>query len=192
MDTRRAALLLGTLSVTAFFGTLFLRATARALAPSADACRTLGARPLRAPLRRGQLAPDFALTDASGKTWSLAGLRGKPVMLHFWASWCAPCVREMPSVDRLSSRLGQALTVITVSVDESWDDVKRIFPRGTGLPVLLDPERKVPGLFGTDRYPESFLIDSSGHVEQLFHETDWDQLDADRCLRAVDDPASRV
>jgi thiol-disulfide isomerase/thioredoxin len=185
MDRKRAAVLLGTLSVMALFGSLFLRASVKARGLPGDACHSLGARPLDGPLRRGQRAPDFALRDAAGKAWSLAALRGKPVLLHFWASWCAPCVREMPSVGRLSRRLGDALTVLTVSVDESFDEVKRFFPRGTNLPVLLDSDKQTATLFGTERFPESFLIDSTGRLEHLFHETDWDHPDADRCLAAT-------
>ena len=81
-------------------------------------------------MKPGQEAPDFELQDATGQKLSLRSLRGKPVLLNFWATWCAPCVEEMPSLENLAGRVGDSLHVVTVSVDEDWETVKKFFPRG--------------------------------------------------------------
>jgi peroxiredoxin len=185
MDKRRIALTFGTLSIVGLLGASFLRASVKAKGTPEAACQALGARPFGGPLRPGQQAPDFELTDAAGKNWSLAGLRGKPVLLNFWATWCAPCAKEMPSIERISRRLGDRLTVLTVSVDESWDAVKAFFPAGTNLPVLLDSGEQVTRRYGTEKFPETFLIDSAGRLQQLFYQADWDAPEAEGCLASL-------
>ena len=185
MDRRRMAAVIGSLSFVVLLGSSYLRASVAARGEPVEACEALGQQPIGGPLRPGQVAPDFELADAAGKKWSLSSLRGKPVLLHFWASWCAPCVTEMPSVESLSRRLGDRVTVLTVSVDESWDDVKRFFPRGTNLTVLLDSGEQVIGRFGTEKFPETFLIDSEGRLQHLFHQVDWDRPEAARCLAGL-------
>jgi peroxiredoxin len=185
MDRTRVALAIGISSIVGLLGARFLGASVKAEGTPEEACQALGARPFGGRLRPGQQAPDFELTDAAGKSWSLAGLRGKPVLLNFWATWCAPCAREMPSIERASRRLRDRLTVLTVSVDESWDAVKAFFPRGTSLPVLLDSGEQVTNLYGTEKFPETFLIDSEGRLQQLFHEADWDAPEVERCLASV-------
>ena len=82
-----------------------------------------------APELRGR-APDFELADAAGKKWSLRALRGRPVLVSFWATWCPPCVREMPSLDALARRLGDRAAILAVSVDENWEAIASSFPRG--------------------------------------------------------------
>jgi peroxiredoxin len=164
-------------------GSRFLRAAgARARAMRAEACRALGPQKLAAHLKVGQEAPDFELPDATGKKWSLRSLRGHPVLLNFWATWCPPCLEELPSLETLSNHAGDRLIVLTVSVDEDWDTVRKIFPRGTPLSILLDPSREVPKKYGTEKYPESFFIDSEGRIEQLFYQEKWDQAEAAICL----------
>jgi peroxiredoxin len=185
MDKRRAVLAFGTLAIVGFLGASFLRASVKATETPEAACQALGARPFGGTLRPGQPAPDFELTDAAGKKWSLAGLRGKRVLLSFWATWCVPCAREMPSIERVSRRLGDRLTVVTVSVDETWDAVKAFFPRGTTLPVLLDPGEQVTKLYGTEKFPETFLIDSEGRLQRLFYEADWDAPQVESCLASL-------
>ncbi|HEX7597229.1 MAG TPA: TlpA disulfide reductase family protein, partial [Polyangia bacterium] len=118
-----------------------------------SACRTLSPDPL-SPKLRG-LAPDFELADQSGKRWSLQSLRGRPVLVSFWATWCPPCVEEMPSLEDLARRLGDKATVLAVSVDEDWEAIRKFFPKGTPLTVLLDPSKDAPTSYGTSLFPES-------------------------------------
>ena len=130
------------------------------------------------PLTRGSAAPDFSLPrlDGGGDI-ELSGLRGRVVLLNFWATWCAPCEQEMPAMQRLHEKLADGgFDLLAVSVDNSEADVRAFRDRlGLGFPVLLDPERKASNLYQTFRYPESFLIDRNGVVvERYVGPRDWD------------------
>ena len=174
-----AALATATLAVRFFAGAATTAAAARD-----NACRTLAPDPL-SPKLRG-LAPDFDLADSSGKQWSLHALRGRPVLVSFWATWCPPCVEEMPSLEALARRLGEGATVLAVSVDENWDAIRRFFPGGTPLTVLLDPTRQAPARFGTSKFPESFLIAPNGQVRHAFiNQRDWSLPEAAACIEGV-------
>lgn len=170
------AALAGLLAVRFLFG-----ASDSALFARGNACRTLEPDPL-SPQLRG-LAPDFSLADMAGKTWSLSGLRGRPVLVSFWATWCPPCVDEIPSLEKLARSLGDRATVLAVSVDEDWDAIRRFFPKGTPLTVLLDPSKEVPARWGTTKFPETFLVNASGQVEQAFiNKRDWSSAEAATCV----------
>jgi peroxiredoxin len=167
--------------------TKFLRAAAEnAEASRRNACQALAPNPLPA-LLQGREAPDFELPDASGKKWSLRSLRGQTVLLNFWATWCPPCVEEMPSMEDLARRIGDRAVILAVSVDKDWDAIKRHFgAHGTALSVLLDEEGNTPKLFGTEKYPESFLIDPTGKVRHFFvNKRDWGKAEAVLCLDSV-------
>ena len=167
---------------TAALALHFFAGSAKTAAAARDsACRALAPDPL-SPKLRG-LAPDFELPDAAGKRWSLAALRGRPVLVSFWATWCPPCVEEMPSLQDLAVRLGDRATILAVSVDENWEAIRKFFPSGTPLTVLLDPSRAAPGRFGTSQFPESFLVDPSGHVRHAFiNQRDWSVPEAAACI----------
>ena len=181
----RIAVLGVVLGAVTFLAVNFLQAAGgRARSMRAEACRSLGPQPM-IKVQPGQEAPDFDLTDASGKKWSLRSLQGKPVLLNFWATWCAPCVEEVPSLENLAKRSGDRLTVLAVSLDEDWETVKKFFPKGTGLSVLLDTSKEIPKKFGTDKYPETFLIDSQGRLTQLFRQAKWDGAEAALCLESL-------
>jgi cytochrome c biogenesis protein CcmG/thiol:disulfide interchange protein DsbE len=116
-------------------------------------------------LRPGTAAPGFRLPSLEGGHVDLAAFRGRVVLLNFWATWCAPCVAEMPSLERLHRALGpEGLAVVTVSADDDpaalRDFVKRY---GLTMPVLLDPEGSEAGrAYRTTGYPETFVLDASG------------------------------
>ena len=181
----RFAVLGVVLAAAAFLAVSFLQAAgARARSMRVEACRSLGPQTMT-KVSPGQEAPDFEGRDASGKKWSLRALRGKPVLLNFWATWCAPCVEEVPSLENLARRSADRLTVLAVSVDEDWETVKKFFPKGTGLSVLLDESKEIPKKFGTEKYPETFLIDSQGRLSQMFHQAKWDSAEAALCLESL-------
>jgi hypothetical protein len=95
-------------------------------------------------------------------------------------------VEEIPALEALVRQKGGGqLVVVTVSVDESWDVIHKFFPAGTALTVLLDPSKEVPKKYGTEKYPESFLIDSEGRVQQLFYQRKWDSAEAQLCLESL-------
>jgi cytochrome c biogenesis protein CcmG, thiol:disulfide interchange protein DsbE len=144
-------------------------------------CAVLSPDPLSATLRG--LDPDFDLADRTGKHWSLGKLRGQPVLVSFWATWCPPCVEEMPSLEALARRLEGKATVLAISVDEDWATVDKFFPKGTALTVLLDPSREIPARYGTSKFPETFLVDREGRVRHAFiNKRDWSPEEAVACI----------
>src|SRR5271157_2313746 len=88
--------------------------------------------------------PEFTLKDLSGKTWTFAELRGKVVLVNFWATWCPPCRKEMPDLKTLYERFApQGLVVLAISDEEAAKVEPFVRERGVKFPVLLDPGRKV-------------------------------------------------
>jgi thiol-disulfide isomerase/thioredoxin len=187
MSRQRLVVLAIVVPAVAFLAVRFIHAAGtRARAMRTEACRALNPQAMVASrVKPGQEAPDFTLKDATGRSYSLQSLRGKPVLLNFWATWCAPCVEEMPSLENLAGRVGDRLNIVTVSVDEDWETVKKFFPRGTALSVLLDSSKEVPKKYGTEKFPETFLIDSAGRLQQLFYQAKWDSAEAALCLESL-------
>ena len=108
---------------------------------------------------------DFALTDLQGKTWSLRQLKGKVVLVNFWATWCPPCRKEMPDLNTLYQRFKDQGFVILAISDEEADKVKPfIAERNISYPVMLDPGRKVNELFQVEGIPKSFVYDREGKL----------------------------
>ena len=108
---------------------------------------------------------DFALTDLQGKTWTLQALRGKVVLVNFWATWCQPCRKEMPDLDALYQRFkDQGFVILGISDEESGKVKQLLGERSVAYPILLDPGRKVNELFRIDGIPKSFLYDRNGKM----------------------------
>jgi cytochrome c biogenesis protein CcmG, thiol:disulfide interchange protein DsbE len=130
------------------------------------------------PVGRGSIAPAFALAERPGPgETSLASLRGQVVLLNFWATWCEPCEREMPAMERLHRALGpEGLHLVAVSVDESSEPVDQFRERfGLTFKILLDPDKRVANLYQTYRFPETLLIGRDGVViERYVGPRDWD------------------
>ena len=119
-------------------------------------------------VQEGDEAPEFNLTSDQGQAIQLKGLRGKLVILNFWATWCQPCVEEIPSLGRLSEQFAsRGVVVLGVSVDQDREVYKRFLDRaGVRFLTARDPERKISRLYGTFKFPETYLIDRSGKVVQ--------------------------
>ena len=152
------------------------------------ACDALRPEPVNAKL--GQMparAPNFKLKDYAGRELSLSELRGSVVLVNFWATWCSTCVVEMPSMEKLVQRLsGKPFRLLAVSVDEEWAPVRKFFAKGSPLEVLLDKERTVPKLYGTDKFPESFLIDKDGNIRYyIVSNRDWATDDVESCIEGM-------
>jgi peroxiredoxin len=109
--------------------------------------------------------PEFSLKDLSGKAWTFADLRGKVVLVNFWATWCPPCRKEMPDLETLYGRFGsKGLVVLGISDEEAAKVEPFIRKRKVSFPVLLDPKRKVNDLFVVDGIPKSFVYDREGKL----------------------------
>jgi len=108
---------------------------------------------------------DFTLTDLDGKPWTLKALRGKVVLVNFWATWCPPCRKEMPDLEALYKQFQPRGLVILAISDEDAAKVKPfIAEHGISYTVLLDPERKVNNLFHTMGIPKTFIYDRNGKL----------------------------
>lgn len=108
---------------------------------------------------------NFTLTDLQGKAWTLKDLRGKVVLVNFWATWCPPCRKEMPDLEALSKRFADQGFVILALSDEEADKVKPfIAAQKITYPILLDPDSKVHKEFQVEGIPKSFVYDREGKL----------------------------
>ena len=108
---------------------------------------------------------DFTLTDLSGKTWHLQDLRGKVVLLNFWATWCPPCRKEMPDLQALYDKYKESgLVVLAISDEEAGKVPPFIAERKISYPVMLDPGRKVNDLYRVEGIPKTFVYDRDGKM----------------------------
>jgi peroxiredoxin len=109
--------------------------------------------------------PEFTLKDLSGKAWTFQDLRGKVVLVNFWATWCPPCRKEMPDLETLYKRFGaKGFVVLAISDEETGKVEPFIRERGVTFPVLLDPGRKVNEAFAVEGIPKSFVYDREGKL----------------------------
>lgn len=114
----------------------------------------------------GKAAEQFTLVDLAGYPRTLSTLRGKVVLLDFWATWCAPCRREMPNIAKLHRELeSKGLAVVAVNVAEKPEVVSAFMTKNAyDLTVLLDPDGKVASLYGANALPTLVVIDREGNV----------------------------
>ena len=127
----------------------------------------------------GSRAPDFhARNLATGRATTLADYRGRVVLLNLWATWCEPCRVEMPSLERLSRKLGgSGFTVVAVSIDEDGDSVVAAFARGLGLTfdILHDQSGAMKQTYQATGVPESWLISPDGVIiKKVIGASEWD------------------
>jgi len=108
---------------------------------------------------------DFTLKDLHNKPVTLSALRGKIVLVNFWATWCPPCRKEMPDLDAIYTHFqSQGLVVLSISDEDAFKVNSFIAPTGYHPPVLLDPDGKVHKQFHVDGIPKSFVFDRDGHL----------------------------
>jgi peroxiredoxin len=126
---------------------------------------------------KGQPAPDFTLTDMQGQQVSLSDLKGKVVILNFWATWCPPCREEMPSMEMLYRKYkDQGLVILAVNVEKDGKQLVEAFLQRSPytFPILLDTQAEVQNRYKVFRFPETFIIDRNGNVvEKVLGAIDW-------------------
>lgn len=119
------------------------------------------------PERVNKIAPNFSIADESHSA-ELSKLRGKIVLLNFWATWCAPCIDELPSLMELQRRMPQ-IAVVAISRDEDSDAYRRFLAKyHVELVTIRDPSLKVQDLYGTSQIPETYVIDRDGMLRRKF------------------------
>jgi len=129
------------------------------------------------PPRIGTPAPYFSVQDSDRKV-DLHDFQGKLLVLNFWATWCPPCVEEMPSLVQLQERMkGKDLVVLGVSVDASADAYRKFLKDyNVNFLTVRDPDQKTNQLYGTFKFPETYIIDRKGIVRRKFiGAVDWSQ-----------------
>ena len=129
------------------------------------------------PLRVGDPAPNFTLPGLDGKMVSLSDHRGHVVLVNIWATWCPPCVDEMPSMEKLYQELkDENFEILAISIDALGEKAVAPFMKKYNLsfPALMDPDGTVKTLFQTTGVPESFIINHQGIlIEKVIGPRDW-------------------
>jgi len=140
--------------------------------------------------KEGKPLSDLAFTDADDKPLTLADYRGKTVLLNFWATWCAPCVKEMPSLDKLQAEMGKdRFAVLPLSLDGPTR--RKVAPfyedkKLANLGIYFDKGKKVMGALDISVLPTSVLIDPDGReIGRLEGEADWDKPEALALMKAA-------
>ena len=133
--------------------------------------------PQQSQLPKGSPAPDFTLPDLNGKMIRLSDYLGNVVLLNIWATWCPPCVEEMPALEKLYGAMkGEAFEILAVSLDESGVQIVAPFMKKHRLsfPALIDSDGKLKKRYRTTGIPETVIIDKQGTiVEKIIGSRDW-------------------
>ena len=125
----------------------------------------------------GTPAPDFTFPGLDEKMVSLSDYRGKVVLVNIWATWCPPCVEEMPSMEKLYRKFkGQNFEILAVSIDEPGLEAVAPFMKKSNLtfPALIDSEGTIKAVYGVTGIPESFIVDKQGiFIKKIVGPVDW-------------------
>lgn len=146
-----------------------------------------------APLDAGSRVPDYSAVTMTGDTVSLEDYRGRVVLLNVWATWCTPCVREMPALEQLhKAHEADGLSVVAVNVDASTPglgmaDVQRFIDDvGVTFTILLDPGGEIENRFRVSGLPMTFLIDREGRLRQkIVGAREWNEPDITAQIREL-------
>ena len=136
------------------------------------------------PAQVGALAPDFTVHD-SGRTVSLNSYRGKTVVLNFWASWCPPCLEELPTLMQIQQQV-PGVVVLAISFDTDADAYHQFLTDNhvSDMVVALDLSQKSNLAYGTTRPPETYIIDPTGRIRRKFiGAQDWTSPEIENYLR---------
>ncbi|HEX5040217.1 MAG TPA: TlpA disulfide reductase family protein [Candidatus Limnocylindria bacterium] len=122
--------------------------------------------PAASPATVGSVAPDFAVTDLDGNPIRLADLRGRPVVVNFWASWCGPCVEEFPLLEDAARRhRADDLAIVGIVYQDRSEAARTFMSRnGASWPAAMDPGERVAGAYGILAPPETFFIGRDGTI----------------------------
>lgn len=144
---------------------------------------TEGMRPSESTLTLNRLetvgVPDFTLNDMGGKPVSLSEFKGRIVLVNFWATWCAPCVKEFPSMMNLVRHFKGDVAVLAVSYDKDREDITTFINAFGEVPkdvvIVWDKEKATSKLFGTDVLPETYILGKDQKlIRKIAGEASWD------------------
>lgn len=141
---------------------------------------------LKQGTRIGNVAHNFRLETPQGEAIALSDLRGKPVLLNFWATWCGPCQLEMPELQELHERAGDKIQIVAVDLDETRDDITEYFTDlGLTFTVVIDKGQDVANKYALFGLPSSFILDEDGVVATIKVGPFVNQDDIDKNLQKV-------
>jgi peroxiredoxin len=127
-------------------------------------------------INAGDTAPNFSIVTEHGKTVTRSDFGGKLLVLNFWASWCPPCITELPSLNQFATEYAsQGVVVLGVSIDKNEHLYKNFLTqRQVAFDTARDPEANISASYGTFQIPETYLIDRNGKVlEKVISNMDW-------------------
>lgn len=132
-------------------------------------------------------APPFELETLDGGRIALSDFADRTVVLNFWATWCPPCVEEMPSLEELAGRFTarEDIVFLAVSTDDTWEPVREFFDEPPPFPVLLDPEGRLARQYGTTKFPETYVIERGRIVGYIVGPREWDAWYAVAYVRSL-------
>ena len=134
-------------------------------------------------------APDFTLLGLDGRKIGLQDYRGKVVFLHFWATWCKPCIEEFPTIERIHKEYkDKGLVILAISIDKGGREPVKSFVDKTGVsfPILLATDGNIKGAYWTWGTPTSFLIDRKGKIlGRALGPRKWDSIEARTLFEAA-------
>jgi peroxiredoxin len=116
----------------------------------------------------GAKAPDFELKTLTGETIKLSNLKGKRVMLNFWATWCPPCKAEMPAMEQFSKQMPKDIVILAVNIDPQLDVKGFVDKNKITFPILLDAEDTVNETYQVLSIPTTYFIDSKGIIQNKY------------------------
>ncbi|MFP5108024.1 redoxin domain-containing protein [Neobacillus sp. C211] len=116
----------------------------------------------------GAKAPDFELKTLTGETVKLSNLKGKKVMLNFWATWCPPCKAEMPAMEQFSKQMEKDIVILAVNIDPQLDVQGFVDENKITFPIPLDADDKVNETYQVLSIPTTYFIDSKGMIQNKY------------------------
>jgi peroxiredoxin len=136
----------------------------------------------------GKMATDFTLQSLDGESVTLSDLKGKVVLINFWATWCIPCKAEMPSMERLYRKYkDRGFTILAIDIMEKPETIRK-FAKGKNLtfPILLDTKGEVRGKYRVSGIPNSYLVNKNGRlVGNVIGAREWDNEHAEALLEEL-------
>jgi len=141
----------------------------------------------KTPWPATQATPALDVQDLQGQRWTVERLKGRSVVLNFWATWCPPCKEELPSLQTLHEIGGGDPVVIGVNVRETTSHVRRyLASTGMSFPVVLDPQAELARRFGVSVFPTTLLIAPNGQIRwRVVGEVDWAGAEAGRWVASL-------
>lgn len=141
-------------------------------------------------LYSGAPLPDFTLSDLHGKHHTLSSLKGRVVVVNFWATYCPPCIKEMPSLQRLKEKMqGKPFTLLAVNMAEEQGAIESFLQRFNhkiDFPILLDPQAEVVEGWMISAVPTTFILDTKGNIRYaLYGGLEWDSPEVINTINAL-------